>query len=66
LYYFTSAFQRGTATEVVEYLAAKATFLGILKRKQSTGRFREFPADPLPESGKRAGAPRAGSLSSAR
>jgi hypothetical protein len=36
LYYFTSAFQRGTATEVVEYLAAKATFLGILKRKRSS------------------------------
>ena len=36
LYFFTSAFQRGTATDVVDYLAAKATALGILKRKRSS------------------------------
>jgi hypothetical protein len=36
LYFFTSAVQRGTATDVVAYLAAKATFLGILKRKRSS------------------------------
>lgn len=35
LYFFTSAFQRGVASDVVDYLAAKATFLGILKRKRS-------------------------------
>lgn len=36
LYYFTSAFQRGTASDVVEYFAAQARRLGILKRKRTT------------------------------
>jgi hypothetical protein len=36
LYHFTAAFQRGAATEVVEYLAANATRLGILMRKRSS------------------------------
>ena len=34
LYHFTSAFQRGAATDVVDYLAAEATRLGILMRKR--------------------------------
>lgn len=34
LYFFTQAFQRGEATDVVTYLAAKAKWLGILKRKR--------------------------------
>lgn len=36
LYYFTSAFQRGAATDLVVYLAAEARRLGILKRKRSS------------------------------
>jgi hypothetical protein len=36
LYHFTAAFQRGAATEVVAYLAANATRLGILMRKRAT------------------------------
>jgi hypothetical protein len=35
LYHFTTAFQRGAATDVVEYLAANATRLGILMRKRA-------------------------------
>jgi hypothetical protein len=35
LYHFTAAFERGAATEVVEYLAANAARLGILMRKRS-------------------------------
>jgi hypothetical protein len=34
LYFFTAAFQRGEATDVVTYLAAQAKWLGILKRKR--------------------------------
>lgn len=36
LYHFTGAFQRGEATDVVAYLAAHATRLGILMRKRAT------------------------------
>jgi hypothetical protein len=36
LYHFTAAFQRGAATEVVAYLAANATRLGILMRKRAS------------------------------
>jgi Transposase DDE domain len=36
LYHFTLAFQRGVATDVVAYLAAHATRLGILMRKRSS------------------------------
>jgi hypothetical protein len=36
LYHFTAAFQRGAATDVVEYLAAHALRLGILMRKRSS------------------------------
>ena len=36
LYHFTGAFQRGEAAEVVAYLAANATRLGILMRKRAT------------------------------
>ncbi len=35
LYHFTTAFQRGAATDVVGYLATHATRLGILLRKRS-------------------------------
>ena len=34
LYFFTQAYHRGEATDVVEYLAANADWLGILKRKR--------------------------------
>jgi hypothetical protein len=36
LYFFTGAYQRGEATEVVAYFAADAKSLGILKRKRKT------------------------------
>ena len=36
LYHFTGAFQRGEVTDVVDYLAANATRLGILMRTRST------------------------------
>ena len=36
LYHFTVAFQRGAASDVVEYLATNATRLGILMRKRSS------------------------------
>jgi Transposase DDE domain len=35
LYHFTQAFQRGAASDVVDYLATHATRLGILMRKRS-------------------------------
>lgn len=35
LYFFTGAYQRGEATDVVQYLAAQATDLGIVKRKRA-------------------------------
>ncbi|GAC1460968.1 MAG: hypothetical protein PVSMB4_19770 [Ktedonobacterales bacterium] len=35
LYHFTVAFQRGAATDVVEYLAIHARRLGILMRKRT-------------------------------
>lgn len=34
LYFFTQAYQRGEATDVVQYLAANADWLGIVKRKR--------------------------------
>lgn len=34
LYFFTQAYQRGEASEVVPYLAANADWLGIVKRKR--------------------------------
>ncbi len=34
LYFFTSAYQRGEATDVVQYLAAEAVDLGIVKRQR--------------------------------
>lgn len=42
LYHFTQAYHRGEATDPVEYLAAKASELAILKRKR-----RPRPAPPL-------------------
>ena len=36
LYYFTQAYHRGEAAEVVVYLAANAQWLGIIKRKRKT------------------------------
>jgi hypothetical protein len=38
LYFFTSAFQRGAATEVVAYLAANAKVFGLLKQKRKRAR----------------------------
>jgi hypothetical protein len=35
LYFFTAAYQRGEATDVVRYLAAAAVDLGIVKRKRA-------------------------------
>lgn len=35
LYFFTGAYQRGAATDVVHYLAAEAADLGILKRQRA-------------------------------
>ncbi len=35
LYHFTAAFQRGAATDVVEYLAANARRLGVLMRQRT-------------------------------
>ncbi len=35
LYHFTQAFQRGAASDVVEYLAAHAVRLGILMRRRT-------------------------------
>ena len=34
LYFFTTAFQRGEATDVIQYLAANAKWLGVLKQKR--------------------------------
>ena len=34
LYFFTAAYQRGAASDVVQYLAAEAANLGIVKRKR--------------------------------
>ncbi|MCA1598696.1 MAG: IS4 family transposase, partial [Chloroflexi bacterium] len=34
LYFFTGAYQRGEATDVVAYLAVQAVDLGIVKRKR--------------------------------
>ena len=42
LYFFTGAYQRGEATDVVAYFAADAKSLGILKRKRKTA-----PPSPL-------------------
>jgi hypothetical protein len=38
LYFFTSAYQRGQATDVVLFLAAEARALGILKRPRKRPR----------------------------
>ncbi len=38
LYFFTQAYHRGEATEVIKYLAENASWLGVLKRKRQTSR----------------------------
>ena len=38
LYFFTQAYHRGEATDVVVYLAANAKLLGILKRSRKSPR----------------------------
>ena len=38
LYFFTQAYHRGKATDVVVYLAANAKLLGILKRSRKSPR----------------------------
>jgi hypothetical protein len=40
LYFFTGAYQRGEATDVVQYLAAEAHDLGTVKRQRKR--------DPIP------------------
>lgn len=45
LYYFTQAYHRGGATDVVQYLALNAKWLGILKRKRKT---KSEALNPLP------------------
>lgn len=40
LYFFTQAYHRGKATEVVKYLAENASWLGILKRKRKSAQRR--------------------------
>lgn len=35
LYFFTGAYQRGAATDVVQYVASDAVYLGIVKRKHN-------------------------------
>jgi hypothetical protein len=37
LYFFTGAYQRGEATDVVQYLATEAHDLGIVKRQRKHG-----------------------------
>jgi hypothetical protein len=44
LYHFTQAFHRGAATDVVTYLAANASWLGLLKRPRSRS---SPPVSPL-------------------
>jgi hypothetical protein len=36
LYFFTQAYHRGEATDVVKYLAENASWLGLLKRKRKS------------------------------
>lgn len=45
LYYFTQAYHRGEASDVVVYLAANAKWLGIIKRKRKP---KAVPLQPLP------------------
>ncbi len=42
LYFFTSAYQRGEASDPVAYLAAKAELLGIIKRQRRTSSSSRF------------------------
>ncbi len=42
LYFFTQAYHRGEATEVVKYLAENASWLGILKRKRKSAQRRNL------------------------
>lgn len=50
LYFFTQAYHRGEATDVVKYLAENASWLGILKRKRKSAQRRNLDltnsADP--------------------
>lgn len=42
LYFFTQAYHRGEATEVVKYLAENASWLGVLKRKRKSAQRRQL------------------------
>jgi len=42
LYFFTQAYHRGEATDVVKYLAENASWLGILKRKRKSAQRRNL------------------------
>lgn len=47
LYFFTQAYQRGAANDVVAYLAANAKLLGILKRKRKSAKPSPLELIPL-------------------
>ena len=47
LYHFTQAYHRGEATDVVQYLAANAKWLGIIKRQRKR-KTKPAPLNPLP------------------
>lgn len=47
LYFFTQAYQRGAASDVVAYLAANAKLLGILKRKRKSAKPSPLELTPL-------------------
>ena len=42
LYFFTQAYHRGEATDVVDYLATNAKLFGIIKRKRSISKLLDF------------------------
>jgi hypothetical protein len=42
LYFFTQAYHRGEATDVIQYLAENASWLGILKRKRKSAQRRNL------------------------
>ena len=51
LYYFTQAYHRGDATDVVAYLVQHAKLFGIIKRKRSKSRASPLQSPPLTNPG---------------
>ncbi len=49
LYFFTQAYHRGEATDVVDYLAANAKLFGIIKRKRSISKLLDFSLLTIPD-----------------